>query len=440
MMGSKPMVIATAVYRPATYPCSLQSLGSGPVCKMPGMSSELLHYALKLANISFVTKPFPKPVWGVYNSGSWTGLLGMILNGSIDTVNVGYAQVEIRNQDFAFSYPTSMVKYSFIVKNDIQSLSSIAGIVYQVFSPRFWLSIFFSIVCIFISLIVIEKYSTSKSHGKTEGIWTIFRTMINLCYGDQGNYSSPSRRILLLSGCIVTIIVLPLYQNGLLTQLLLPRTAAPFGSAEELVDLVVKGRYKFVVLSLASSFIQRLIFENSTFAYAFRNAVSRNPVIVNSNITQVMEMVHNGGYVFPIVRFRSSYLMSEYCDLMSINVPGFGNTGRGYIFRKNFTLLSKFNDAVRMSTEYAEYINTKYDSAFSYGCQRIKSPYSSLTSSSLFGVFLLLMSGAGLAMLYLVAEMVDSRLLQQELQLKFIERARLCLAKVRIFMHDKCRE
>ncbi len=431
-MASESMVIATVTYRPATYPCSLMFLGPCAECKMPGLNSEVLYYVLKLANISFVTKPFPKPVWGIYNNGSWTGLLGMILNGSIDTINVGFAQVEIRNRDFAFSYPTSMVKYSFIVKNDVQSISSTAGIVYQVFSPRFWLTILFTLTIIFICLIPLEKFSKARSHGVTEGIWMLFRMVINQYYGDQRK-TYPSEHILLLSGSIITIIVLPLYQNGLLAQLLLPRSTAPFDSAMELVDLVAKGRYRFVVVGLASSFIQRLTFENSTFAYAFRNAVSRNPVIVNSNTTAIMEMVHKGGYVFPTVRFRSTYLMSQYCDLLSINVPGFGSTGRGYIFRKNFTLLSKFNDALRLSTEYIEFLNTKYDAAFSSGCRSLKTSFSSLASSSLFGVFLLLMSGAGLGMLFSFVEVLYCRMLRQELRPTFNECFRLCLAKVRLF-------
>ncbi len=429
MAAAGPMVIATAPYPPASYPCSLLSMDSGPLCKLPGMHSEVIYYALKLANISFVTKTFPNPIWGIYSNGSWTGLLGMVRNGSIDTVNAGFAQVEIRNRDFDFSYPTSMVSYSFIVKNDVQSLSTTSAIVYQVFSPRFWFAVLFVVICLFTGLFMLERFSNTPSG--TEGTWMLFCLLINQFNG-KGGRSYPSKHILLLSGCLITTIVLPLYQNGLLTQLILPRTSIPFDSAEQLVDLVAQGRYRFIVLDAANSFIQTLTFQNSTFAHAFRNAISKNPVIVNTNTTQVMEMVNSGGHIFPTIRFRSTYLMSKYCDLLAVNVPGFGSTGRAYVFRKNSPFLAGIDEALRQSTEYVEFLNLKYNAVFSSGRYSQKSSYTSLGFFALLGAFFLITTGAGLSILYLGIEVLYYKKLHEDLLIMSFECARHNLRENRV--------
>ncbi len=82
------LVIATKVYEPLISGCALENLEKRPLCQQPGLDSEILHHALTLGNISYRLTPHPETPWGSERNGSWTGLLGLIFNGSIGMVQI----------------------------------------------------------------------------------------------------------------------------------------------------------------------------------------------------------------------------------------------------------------------------------------------------------------------------------------------------------------
>lgn len=50
-------------------------------------------------------------------SDSWDGMLGMVANGSADTVCAFYQRTQIRTRAFSFSYPVTTVSKQKIVTN-----------------------------------------------------------------------------------------------------------------------------------------------------------------------------------------------------------------------------------------------------------------------------------------------------------------------------------
>ena len=102
-----------SVYEPSSYPCALMSLNSRPECRYPGLSAEVMGYILKLGAVPYTIFPIYADVtdWGSLDaSGTWHGILGLVANGTIDTVVPDYSLVEVRMDsfDFAFQLTTEM--------------------------------------------------------------------------------------------------------------------------------------------------------------------------------------------------------------------------------------------------------------------------------------------------------------------------------------------
>ena len=80
------------------------------------------------AKLAYTILPMSQIPYGNFVNGNWTGLYGLLLNGSIDTVNVEYFQLPLRRKYFSFPYATKYSKYTFLVRNPSESLISIAGV------------------------------------------------------------------------------------------------------------------------------------------------------------------------------------------------------------------------------------------------------------------------------------------------------------------------
>ncbi len=106
-MNSHVLKIGVAVFGPLAYSCSLETLNPTSSCSLPGSHAEALGYLLRLARIPYKLVPFRNtPIdWGQPDgNGSSSGLLGLIKNGTIDTISSYYTQIPLRLADFSFSY------------------------------------------------------------------------------------------------------------------------------------------------------------------------------------------------------------------------------------------------------------------------------------------------------------------------------------------------
>ncbi len=84
----KELVIATKAYEPYLGECALLNLQRRPDCQLPGLDAEILNYALTLGRIPYRLVPHSETPWGSEENGSWSGLLGLLFNGSIGTVQI----------------------------------------------------------------------------------------------------------------------------------------------------------------------------------------------------------------------------------------------------------------------------------------------------------------------------------------------------------------
>uniref|UniRef100_A0A914WQC3 Uncharacterized protein n=1 Tax=Plectus sambesii TaxID=2011161 RepID=A0A914WQC3_9BILA len=100
-----PLRIAVPVFEPYTYPCVLHmSVINTTICPNPGIAAEILHYALRSANISYTLIPVNHlESWGTIigrdpdtNVAVFDGLLGNVVNGTYDTVMTSWGMTDVR--------------------------------------------------------------------------------------------------------------------------------------------------------------------------------------------------------------------------------------------------------------------------------------------------------------------------------------------------------
>ncbi len=143
----------------------------------------------------------------------------------------------------------------FLVKNDAESLSDAVGFIYHVFTPNLWTALFVTLCGFFLGLIVLSR--TSDMDGRTG----LLNTLSAFSTADKPlsrlHFASNfAKKFVFTRELSHFVKILPLYQNGLLTHLLLPRITQPFGSVDKLVNLIAEGKYKLVFPDRGSGFFQ----------------------------------------------------------------------------------------------------------------------------------------------------------------------------------------
>ncbi len=269
----QPLQIGAQVYKPRVNPCSLENLNPRPRCSTPGSDAEILGYLLEVSNISYKLQPHHNMPWGAFVNGTWNNMLGLVLNGTIDTVSTTYFHLKIRTDHFDFSYPFRMSPYVFLVGKTTSGVSGSAGIIFQMFHPILWAVLLTSVIAVSLGAILIAKIRHATTIGTLDSLWNCFRFFIDQYEPIEEH--SLARNVLFVGGSFLTLVFLPLYQNGLLTQLLLPRIGKPFQSATDLVHEVQAGTLRFIDRQGTHAFYQEVAMARSSFTKSVHKGMTQ---------------------------------------------------------------------------------------------------------------------------------------------------------------------
>ncbi len=214
-MNSRILKIGAAVYEPLTYLCSLETLNPTSTCSFPGSHAEVLGYLLRLAGIQYKLVPFRNtPIdWGQPDgNGSWSGLLGLIKNGTIDTISSYYSQIPRRLTDFSFSYEFERVNTVFFINLDTATSPDTAKLVYQVFTPTLWSFILATIVAFGFSTVFMNQLSSQARHTASDSVWLCLRLCLDQFDEHHSATTFPSTFFYFCLG-FLNIIILPLHRT-----------------------------------------------------------------------------------------------------------------------------------------------------------------------------------------------------------------------------------
>ncbi len=399
--------IAGKYYEPLTYPCSIENLNPTPKCPHPGSDAEILAYLLQLSNISYSLQAHDA-AWGTFVDGMWTGLLGLLQNGTIDTISTRYRHVKIRTEYFDFSYPVITSPVAFLVRKGSAGVSESAGIVFHVFHPILWALLVAAVIAVGIGMITITVLGSQMREVQTipDSLWTCFRLLINQYEPVSGR--NMARNLLFVWGSFLALIFLPLYQNGLLAQLLIPRTSNQFQSAADLVAGVKTGRFTFAAPGSLTAFYQNVEQAENSFTRNLKEALKANPVLLVPSMTKIVNLVSLGTHIYVGAYSTVLVLAQKNCLLQTVTVPDIFVENMSFIFRKNDPRLQKINQATIESLPFIRHVTEKYRKSLQSQCSNQFADSVTLTRSlsitSLSGTLLLLLVGSGCAFSFLAVE------------------------------------
>ncbi len=402
-----PLQIGAQVYEPYAYPCSLRNLNPRPKCPMPGSDAEILSYLLRLSKIPYNHKVYKGYPWGMYINGTWTGLLGLLRNGSIDTINVRYRHLKLRTEYFEFSYPVINMPVGFLVRKGSTGIGESTGIVFQVFHPILWAFLIAAVIAVGLGMITITVWGSQTIVLQTipDSLFSCFRLLINQ-YEPVGGRNI-ARNLLFVWGSFLTLIFLSLYQNGLLAQLLIPRTSNPFQSTADLVNGIKSGQFRFAAPEASAAFFQYVNEAENDFTKSLKEALKANPVQFEPNMTKIVNLVASGTHVYVDAFDVVLMLSGKNCFLQVATVPDIFRETESFIFRKNDPRLRKLNQATKESIDFTGHVEAKYKKSVQSKCPQQSDSTDRtrpLNITSLSGTLLLLVAGLGCAFGFAVVE------------------------------------
>lgn len=372
--------IAAGVYPPLTFNCSLMGLSPRDDCPFPGADAEILGYILNFMNISYELVPFygDDVQWGDRQGNHWTGILGKIHRGEVDTVNCGYVQIGVRAKDFSFGWPIDTVEPYMIARGAKVTFFETALLVFRVFSIEVWLSFFASFLLLQICLVLLVRLSPtpfdSERHAKMSNcniFYQGFRMFI-----DQASVRFKQRSISV--NCLMVwlsfgaVLMLSLYQGCLLTRLLYPIHKKLFADAYEALALIASGKFKLLTIGFGYWFNQETQTNPSNFYQTVKTALSKNPSVLVTNMSQALEMVANENYIIPSSSSNAYYLAKDNCALGIVISKNLPTVYRSFIFAKGAPILKNLTKAMIEVQDYAGFVLKKYNRKYKGDCESHK--------------------------------------------------------------------
>ncbi len=262
-------------------------------------------------------------------------MLGLLQNGTIDTISTRYRHSKIRTEFFDFSYPVITVPVGFLIGKGSTGISESAGIVFQVFHPILWAFLLAAVLAVGIGMLTITTFRSQDGvlHTIPDSLFICFRLLINQ-YEPVGGHNT-ARNILFIWCSLLTLIFLSLYQNVLLAQLLIPRTSDPFQSAADLVAGIRSGQFRFAAPDTSAAFFQNIEQADNIFTRNMKAALKTNPVHLEPSMKKIVNLVTSGTHICVGTFSKVMVLAQKNRLLQAVSVPDIFVDNFSFIFRKN---------------------------------------------------------------------------------------------------------
>ncbi len=404
-----------------SHPCAKVSLQPRISCPFPGTHPEILGNILDKAVIPYhVVNLQPNNTqlvdFGVYNSsfGQWTGLIGEVLRGTVDTLVFEYFITEERLEHMAFSFPVTYSGYVFGIKETQNSVADSALLVFSTFSVQVWLALIFSLLAVFFG----AKLWSNAAEAE-DLTWISFRVFICQSVTHERFWKETfTGSILLFCLSFLSALFLSLYEGSLLLQHFKSTDKPPFEDVFQLIAAIKRGRLTPLLKNPTGSFQRHVETSESKIFRQLRAGLKYNPPMIEPNMTKMMDLLESGRYTLAADFGTLMGFKSLTPWLKEIGHPDLNMGYLAFIFRKNFSLLPRIDESIISSETMPQFIFEKYKRA------QIQSTTASvikdgqrvpLNLTNLVGLFMLLSVGIGAALLTVLFESICRRKLNQEI-------------------------
>uniref|UniRef100_A0A914VZH7 Uncharacterized protein n=1 Tax=Plectus sambesii TaxID=2011161 RepID=A0A914VZH7_9BILA len=408
-------------------------------CAHPGFAAEILHLALKYAELDYELIPFPVvESWGDIigeNNGTWIfdGLLGMLQNGTLDFVMSYYGMTEVRTTtlDYTFPYQLNQLKFGYVMqKQNSVSLSS-ATLLYGMFSWKVWLAFFGVLFFLMIMLLLTRNFKVwakkdivSHNHGHhpvTVGkvdysaVWDVFTVFLEQHHGEPSEGVLSGNLVILIIG-FTCLFLHTMYEGYLVTQMFKSSSGKPISGLSELAPLIQDGTFQLISYGLGDIFFTILEHAEGEQFDAMRKAIRANPPILIPDIDQVIaKIVEDPRLIYPGAYEIAIYSqIRDKCSLMFVSDDDLPEMWISIPYQKYSRIGSMVSAAMAGMVDYMLYIGDEYTAIEQRGdkcagldnLQEGKNP---LAIKHYYGLLIVGMFGSGFALLFLLTEVVFAK-------------------------------
>lgn len=275
------------------------------------------------------------------NNGSWTGFLGLLLDGQYNTSLPYFSLTYDRHKNFSFPFVGFKEPLLFITRNPTDFKPNLKSIL-KPFQSETWAFLFLVICCLSALITTYEKWRKTAQSKLKYNLQVFMVLLINLARkGQKFYYLKLSTKIILAIWSISTLAIIASYTSGLLSSMLQSQEAMPFVDYKTFVKCVESGGCSYIHAP-RSTFLTDI--EGSTPGtphYELKMALEKNPAIKAERYDAILDKIQ---------QTKDRFLVSHAVGngwLTKILKPGlafvqYAHTLQTFAFRKNDPLREIF--------------------------------------------------------------------------------------------------
>ncbi|VDM65810.1 unnamed protein product [Strongylus vulgaris] len=190
--------------------------------------------------------------------------------------------------------------------------------------------------------------------------WQVVQLQLDEKSDDMVFHTFAGNGMLFLFSLLQSAFFTYLYEGLLLSALIQQSEENPFKDADGMISLIAQGKYHLVTNYRGNWYFDELDHSNSSHFAKLRAATSSNPVEVADSVSDALDLVEKGNYIYPIQEDSLAMQRSkERCDFVYVN-KGLPQRSAHLVFANNSIFLKKFNTAIIMQSQFIQRTFSKY--------------------------------------------------------------------------------
>ncbi|EYB85501.1 hypothetical protein Y032_0297g1740 [Ancylostoma ceylanicum] len=332
-----------------------------------------------------------------------------------DSLHLAIDAVVVNNAVGSLDWGTLQIQPVYVVKRQKTTIGSVLWNAFKPYSYITWLAILASFVVQLLVMVFISyaevKMKRRPRFRPYEMAWEVLQLQLDEKSENMVFHTIAGNTILFIFSLLQSAFFTYLYEGLLLSALIQQGEENPFKDADGLIRLIAEGKYHLVTNYRGNWYFDELDHSNSSHFAKLRAATSSNPVVVAKSVSDALDMVDKGNYIFPIQQDSLAMQMSkERCNFVYVN-KGLPQRSAHLIFANNSLFLNAFNTGIIMQASFIQRTFHKYFLAGSKIGKIPKCPATefvegskSLDANSVIGIFTLGAIGMSFALVAFVAE------------------------------------
>lgn len=315
-------------YPPAVFnSCAhFPELGIRRKCPLPGFCVEIvkvLGQSLKIPVVPVVLAEENNEidVGTQHGNGSWSGVLGAILNGTVDTACIFYQNTETRAPYFDFSTPI------YTTQSRIAVRSQTPNEMWRLFKPYTldsWLIIVGLLLLQMLAFMWIERaecrmcYRQQSTANLPRLAWRTLR--MQLLQPEAMHFHTTAGKIqLIIFGLIQCSVITSIYQFWIVSSLVQSKPISPIKDGSQLLKNL-DGRYRLVSQYKGHWFYEKLQFSTDFPFKEMREIAKKQPISWAHSINEALQLIEKGDHVLLLQGDDPAFFMAaHFCNIVFVD-------------------------------------------------------------------------------------------------------------------------